>query len=141
MTWCAISHALEGLLLLDRDTGMSMWTCKQFGGTRRENRFVSKLNFNTFRSSSLSFIVATLCPNPISHRLTFVTPTHRVHMCLWPCWIYYHFLKCLSNPLDNRQDIKTMRLADLRWAMAILFQDYYFPLSVSPVPLSSHSPR
>jgi hypothetical protein len=34
-----------------------------------------------------------------------------------------------------------MRLADLRRAMAILFQDYtHFPLSVSPVPLYSPYP-
>jgi ABC-type multidrug transport system fused ATPase/permease subunit len=33
--------------------------------------------------------------------------------------------------IDNR-DIKTLRLADLRAAMSILFQSYtYFPLSVS----------
>jgi ABC-type transport system involved in Fe-S cluster assembly fused permease/ATPase subunit len=33
--------------------------------------------------------------------------------------------------IDNR-DIKTLRLADLRAAMSILFQDFtYFPLSVS----------
>ena len=35
--------------------------------------------------------------------------------------------------LVNGQDIKTLRLTDLRRAMAILFQDHtYFPLSVSP---------
>lgn len=35
--------------------------------------------------------------------------------------------------VDNR-DIKTLRLADLRAAMSILFQDYtHFPLSVSLV--------
>jgi len=37
--------------------------------------------------------------------------------------------------IDNR-DIKTLRLADLRASMSILFQDYtHFPLSVSFVSL------
>ena len=36
--------------------------------------------------------------------------------------------------IDNR-DIRTLRLADLRTAISILFQDYtHFPLSVSFVP-------
>jgi ABC-type multidrug transport system fused ATPase/permease subunit len=40
--------------------------------------------------------------------------------------------------LIDGQDIKTLRLVDLRRAMTILFQDYtHFPLSVSPSPLSS----
>jgi len=47
--------------------------------------------------------------------------------------------------LVDGQDIKTLRLADLRRAMAILFQDYtHFPLSVSPATPSSpysDSPR
>jgi ABC-type multidrug transport system fused ATPase/permease subunit len=47
--------------------------------------------------------------------------------------------------LVNGEDIKTLRLADLRRAMAILFQDYtHFPLSVSPTRLCfpySDSPR
>ena len=34
--------------------------------------------------------------------------------------------------LVNGQDIKTLKLADLRESMAVLFQDYtHFPLSVS----------
>jgi ABC-type bacteriocin/lantibiotic exporter with double-glycine peptidase domain len=37
--------------------------------------------------------------------------------------------------LVDGQDIKTLRLVDLRRAMTILFQDYtHFPLSVSPAP-------
>jgi ABC-type multidrug transport system fused ATPase/permease subunit len=37
--------------------------------------------------------------------------------------------------LIDGQDIKTLRLVDLRRAMTILFQDYtHFPLSVSPTP-------
>ena len=40
--------------------------------------------------------------------------------------------------LVNGQDIKTLRLADLRRTMAILFQEHtHFPLSVSPTPLST----
>ena len=40
--------------------------------------------------------------------------------------------------LVNGQDIKTLRLVDLRRAMAILFQDHtYFSLSVGPAPLST----
>ena len=39
--------------------------------------------------------------------------------------------------LVDGQDIKTLRLADLRRAMSILFQDYtHFPLSVSTVLMS-----
>lgn len=35
--------------------------------------------------------------------------------------------------LVNDQDIKTLKLADLRDSIAVLFQDYtHFPLSVSP---------
>jgi ABC-type multidrug transport system fused ATPase/permease subunit len=38
--------------------------------------------------------------------------------------------------IDNR-DIKTLKLADLRDAMSILFQDYkYFPLSVRLHPIA-----
>ena len=41
--------------------------------------------------------------------------------------------------LLDGQDIKTLRLVDLRRAMAILFQDYtHFPLSVSPAPFIFH---
>lgn len=37
--------------------------------------------------------------------------------------------------LIDGQDIKTLRLVDLRRVMTILFQDYtHFPLSVSPTP-------